>query len=114
MNTKHALQIQWIQRRAWLPALVGLALGAASSASALPEPGADNRAPEVPAQISVGETNKVHFHGFGVGFQIYTWNGADWGGAVPDATLFDEDGNVVAMHFGVFAVNGGFVGPAWQ
>src|SRR5258707_685642 len=57
MNTKHALQIQWIQRRAWLPALVGLALGAAS---ALAEP-ADNRAPEVPAQISVGDTNKVHF-----------------------------------------------------
>src|SRR5262245_10607165 len=76
--------------------------------------GTDNRAPEVPATISVGETNKVHFHGFGVGFQIYTWNGTSWGSAVPEATLFDDDGNVVAQHFGVFAPNGSFVGPAWQ
>jgi hypothetical protein len=67
--------------------------------------GTDNRAPQVDPAISVGETNKVHFHGFGVGFQIYTWNGTDWGNAVPDATLFDEDGNVVATHF---------AGPSWQ
>jgi hypothetical protein len=88
-----------------------LALCAAAALSARAD---DNRAPEVPGQISVGSTNKVHFHGFGVGFQIYTWNGASWGGAVPDATLFDEDGNIVATHFGVFAPNGAFVGPAWQ
>jgi hypothetical protein len=75
---------------------------------------ADNRAPEVPHAIAVEDGNKVHFHGFGVGFQIYTWNGASWGIAVPEATLYDEDGNAVAMHFGVFDVNGGFVGPAWQ
>src|SRR5206468_4123775 len=48
--------------------------------------------------------NKVHFHGFGVGFQIYTWNGSSWGAAVPEATLFDNDGNVVADHF---------AGPTW-
>jgi uncharacterized protein DUF3455 len=114
MNTKHALQIQWIQSRAWLPALVGLALGAASAFSALAESGADNRAPEVPDTISVGPTNKVHFHGFGVGVQIYTWNGTSWGSAVPEATLFDDDGNVVVLHFGVFDDNGRFVGPAWQ
>ena len=88
-----------------------LALCAAAALSARAD---DNRAPEVPDQISVGSTNRVHFHGFGVGFQIYTWNGASWGGAVPEATLFDEDGNIVATHFGVFAPNGAFVGPAWQ
>lgn len=66
----------------------------------------DNRAPEVPPQIAVDTTtNKIHFHGFGVGFQVYTWNGTDWGKAVPDATLFDEDGNIVASHF---------AGPTWQ
>ena len=42
---------------------------------------------------------KVNFHGFGVGVQIYTWNGTDWGKAVPRATLFDDEGNVVASHF---------------
>jgi hypothetical protein len=73
----------------------------------------DNRAPEVPAQIAVSsETNKVSFHGFGVGFQIYTWNGTSWGTAVPEATLFDEDGNVVATHFGVPIPPR--VHPAWK
>src|SRR5262245_36793122 len=61
--------------------------------------GTDNRAPKVPDEISVGDTNKVSFHGFGVGVQIYTWNGSSWGTAAPRATLFDDDGNVVALHF---------------
>jgi hypothetical protein len=37
--------------------------------------------------------------------QIYTWNGTSWGTAVPDATLFDDEGNVVAIHS---------AGPTWQ
>ena len=66
----------------------------------------DNRAPEVPDdRLAVEEGNKVHFHGFGVGVQIYTWNGTDWGKAVPRATLFDDEGNVVASHF---------AGPRWM
>jgi hypothetical protein len=68
----------------------------------------DNRAPEVPPELSVGDTNKVHFHGYAEGVQIYTWNGSDWGNAVPRATLFDDDGNVVATHFGTPN------GPAWR
>ena len=40
-----------------------------------------------------------------MGVQIYTWNGTDWGAAVPQATLFDEDGNIVVIHF---------AGPTWQ
>ena len=75
------------------------------TAAALTAHAADNRAPEVPAGISVGETNKVHFHGFAIGVQIYTWNGTNWGAAVPDATLFDDEGNVVATHF---------AGPTWK
>src|SRR5262245_34164359 len=73
----------------------GLAARAAGS-------GNDNRAPEVPAEITVPTGNKVHFHGFGVGFQVYTWNGTSWGNAVPDAVLFNGDNAVVALHFGVF------------
>jgi len=83
-----------------LALLLGCGLLAMAAAS-----GNDNRAPEVPDEISVGETNKVHFHGFGVGVQIYTWNGSTWGAAVPRATLFDDDGNVVATHF---------AGPRWK
>ena len=66
--------------------------------------GEDNRAPEVPSQIAVEPGNKVHFHALGIGVQIYTWNGSNWGSAVPDATLFHGEG-VVAIHF---------AGPSWQ
>jgi len=102
MNTKSAPQTHRVRPGAWLLTLASIALVAATASSVLAE---DNRAPEVPTEISVGETNKVHFHGFAVGFQIYTWNGTSWGTAVPEATLFDEDGNVVALHF---------AGPSWQ
>jgi hypothetical protein len=66
--------------------------------------GNDNRAPEVPDGIAVPAGNKVHFHGFGVGVQIYTWNGTSWGAAVPEAVLFAGNG-VVAIHF---------AGPTWE
>jgi len=82
-----------------LALLLGGGLTALAAAS-----GADNRAPEVPDEIAVPVGNKVHFHGFGVGVQIYTWNGSSWGAAVPEATLFNAEG-IVAIHFG---------GPTWQ
>ena len=80
---------------------LALLLGGGLSALA----GTDNRAPEVPDQIAVDTTtNKVHFHGFGVGFQVYTWNGTDWGRAVPDATLFVGDAPLINH----------FAGPTWE
>lgn len=84
----------------WLPALIGLALLATSSGKAT-----DNRAPAVPPEITIDTNQKVHFHGFARGVQIYTWDGSSWGPAVPDATLFDEEGEVVATHF---------AGPTWK
>jgi hypothetical protein len=69
------------------------------------ESGMDNRAPAVSADIAVGDGFKVHFHGSAVGVQIYTWDGSSWGAAVPEATLFDSDGNIVAIHF---------AGPTWE
>jgi hypothetical protein len=79
-----------------------LALLLGSSLTALA--GNDNRAPEVPFQIAVEAGNKVQFHASAVGFQIYTWNGTDWGRAVPEATLFHGNA-VVAIHF---------AGPTWE
>ena len=109
MNMNNAQLTHSIPRGARWHAIASLAMLIAGTALA-----SDNRAPEVAVEIAVEDGNKVSFHGFGVGFQVYTWNGASWGNAVPDATLFDEDGNLVTTHFGVFAINGGFVGPAWQ
>jgi hypothetical protein len=102
-NTIH--KNQWIQPGQRLCTLAGIALVTVSAASAM---AADNRAPEVPDEIAVGITNKVHFHGYAEGVQIYTWNGTDWGNAVPRATLFDQEGNIVATHFGTPN------GPAWR
>ena len=65
----------------------------------------DVLAPEVPDDIAVEAGNKAVFHGFGVGVQAYKWNGTSWGTATPEATLFDEDGNVAAIHF---------AGPSWE
>jgi hypothetical protein len=73
--------------------------------SALPSFIRDDRTPDVPQDIDVPEGHKVHFHGFALGAQVYTWDGVKWGPAVPDATLFDQDGNVVATHF---------AGPTWR
>ena len=89
MNTKNAV------------CALALLLGSGLTALA----GNDNRAPEVPQEIALDlSTNKVEFHGFGVGFQVYTWNGTDWGRAVPDATLF-VGGAPLIDHF---------AGPTWE
>jgi uncharacterized protein DUF3455 len=69
--------------------------------------GTDNRAPSVPTVLEVPDGNKVHFHAYAVGVQIYTWNAtlSKWVFKAPRATLYDSDGNVVGMHF---------AGPTWE
>ena len=93
----------WAALSANKTAVGALALLLGSGLTALAN---DNRAPEVPDErLAVEEGNKVHFHGFGVGVQIYTWDGVKWAGPVPRATLFDDEGNIVATHF---------AGPRWK
>ena len=100
-----------IMKKSQIKSVMALLLCAATAIGA--HAGTDNRAPEVPPQIVVDEGNKVHFHGYAIGFQVYTWNAGSWGSAVPDATLFDAEGNIVATHFGVFDATH-FVGPVWK
>lgn len=65
--------------------------------------------PDVPTKIAVGTGNKVFLVGHAVGEQIYRCNstagGFAWGPSTPRANLFDDDGNVIATHFG---------GPTWR
>jgi len=82
--------------------LIPLALFLGAGLTALAD---DQRAPEVPTGIVVPEGNKVHFHGFGMGVQIYTWDGSSWRGPVPEATLFNGQAGIVAIHF---------AGPTWE
>src|SRR6266436_4087435 len=95
-----------------------LALSLAGAAAALrADPGNDNRAPDVPTAIQTpGDTNKVCFHVYAVGVQIYTNDSTTfaWGLKAPEAMLFDSEGNLVGIHFAYGSLPSGAPIPAWQ
>ncbi len=64
-----------------------------------------SRAPNVPANLVVPDSNRVEFHAYATGVQIYVWNGTVWVFKAPEATLYDADGNVVGTHY---------AGPTWE
>jgi len=77
----------------------------------------DNRAPAVPASLQVPDGNKVEFHAYAAGVQIYTATTSPtdstklvWTFTAPEAVLFDADGNNVGIHY-AFA---GPTRPAWE
>ena len=78
----------------------------------LADPGQDNRAPEVPATLAVPDGNKVSFHAYAEGVQIYvaTPSPTDptalvWTFRAPEAVLFDNEGEMVGIHY---------AGPTWE
>ena len=82
---------------------IAIFLGACCSPS-YGEPGNDNRAPAVPPSLEVPEGNKVSFHAYAVGVQIYhatastnSPTGFVWTFTAPEAVLYDADGNVVGV-----------------
>jgi hypothetical protein len=82
----------------------------ALAAWAAPAIADDNRAPVltgVETNIVVQTGNKVHFHAYAIGVQIYHWNATlgTWGTSTPSAILYDGDGNEVAIHY---------AGPTWE
>ena len=88
------------------------ALACLVASSSLADPGQDNRAPEVPSAIAVSDENKVSFQGYAEGVQIYVSTPSlvnptqfVWTFKAPEAVLFDNDGNVVAIHY---------AGPTWE
>ena len=104
-RTTHAFRLRPLIVRPAALVLALLALVAPAGA----DPGNDNRAPDLGdcQKLQVRPGNKVAFHVFGVGVQIYQWNGAKWVFVAPEATLFANAGDdgEVAIHFG---------GPTWQ
>jgi hypothetical protein len=57
--------------------------------------------------LQVRPGNRLSLHVFGVGVQIYRWNGTGWTFVAPQAVLFADasEGSVVGIHFG---------GPTWE
>jgi hypothetical protein len=92
------------------PAVVArLLLALACVAPAGAARGQDDRTPDLGdcQQLHVPTGNKVAFQAFGVGVQIYRWNGMSWTFVAPEAVLYADagDNGEVGIHFG---------GPTWQ
>lgn len=90
-----------------------LALSLCAAAAFTARAGHDNREPDLPPvcdRIAVSDDNKVVFHVFAVGVQIYHWDGTNWVFIAPQATLFADakHHSQVGTHFGTPA------GPAWE
>lgn len=68
-----------------------------------------NRLPDLSAcpQLAAPVGSTLLLHAFGIGVQIYHWNGASWGTATPAATIYADAGGQgeIASHF---------AGPTWQ
>jgi len=71
-----------------------------------PVQGAGNRAPDVPAILEVPDGNRVAFHVFAEGVQVYVWTGSSWMFQAPEAVLFaSSEGGMVGTHY---------AGPTWE
>src|SRR5262245_2838145 len=73
------------------------------------DPGNDNRAPDLGdcQDLQVPAGNKVGFHAYAEGVQIYRWTGTRWAFVAPEAVLYagDEDDGPVGIHY---------AGPTWE
>jgi hypothetical protein len=73
------------------------------------KPGDGNRAPDLGdcQNLQVPAGNKVAFHVYAEGVQIYRWTGTSWGFVAPEAVLFEdpEDDDPVGSHY---------AGPTWE
>ena len=99
-------KIKGVVRLLILLTIVGLVLQPFSVARAV-----DNtNGPELPPQcesLQVPLGNKLAFHVYARGVQMYRWNGVTWDFVAPVASLFAE-----ANYFG--EVGNHYVGPTWE
>jgi Protein of unknown function (DUF3455) len=104
-STTHAFRLHPLN--VTLAALALLLLACVAPAGA--DPGNDNRAPDLGdcQNLQVPAGNKVAFHVYAEGVQIYRWNGTSWIFLAPEAVLFANAGGdgVVGIHY---------AGPTWE
>jgi hypothetical protein len=105
LRTAHAFRLH--PRNVTLAALALLLLVPVAPAGA--GPGDDDRAPDLGdcQDLQVPAGNKVVFHAFAEGVQIYRWDGSSWIFVAPEAVLFADAGGdgVVGIHY---------AGPTWE
>ena len=101
----HYITVKSVIRLLVLLAVAGVALQPASAVTMFD----NDNGPELPdacSSIAVEEGNKLAFHVYAKGVQIYRWNGVSWSFVAPEATLFAEPG-----YFGEVGIHG--MGPHW-
>jgi Protein of unknown function (DUF3455) len=107
MNTLMKKRIGWPRCSAIALALACIALVSAPLAGA----GAGNREPDLPSplcdRLQVQAGNKVAFHVYALGVQIYRWNGTSWVFVAPSARLFAD-----AEYHGEVGIH--YAGPTWE
>jgi hypothetical protein len=90
LKTNHSCSFHCLSLRMMLAALAVLALASIQLAQARE----DNRAPNLPSplcdRLQVQPGNKVAFHVYALGVQIYRWNGTSWDFVAPSARLFAD------------------------
>jgi hypothetical protein len=71
------------------------------------EEGNDNRTPDLGdyQNLRVPVGNKVAFQAYAEGVQIWRWTGTSWLFVKPEAVLYDEENDVVGIHYS---------GPTWE
>jgi hypothetical protein len=110
MNGSTTISIPGTTRfRALTGAVIALALlllAGATPGAAVP---GDPRAPDLGdcQDLQVSPGNRVAFHLYAEGVQIYRWDGASWVFVAPEAVLFPGGGGggIVGIHYG---------GPTWE
>ena len=104
-STTHAFRLHPLNVTLAALALLLLALPAPAGA----DPGNGNRAPDLGdcRNLQAPAGNKVAFHLYAEGVQIYRWDGASWIFVAPEAALFPGSGGagVVGIHY---------AGPTWE
>ena len=107
LRTNHSYSLCCLSLRMMLAALAVLSLASIQFARA----SEDNRAPELPSplcdRLQVQAGNKVAFHVYALGVQIYRWNGTSWGFVAPSARLFAD-----AEYHGEVGIH--YAGPTWE
>lgn len=107
LRTNHSCSSRYLAFQMTLAALAVLALASIPGAQA----SNDKRAPDLPSplcdRLQVLPGNKLAFHAYALGVQIYRWNGTNWDFVAPSARLFadPEYHGEVGIHY---------AGPTWE
>jgi Protein of unknown function (DUF3455) len=107
LKTNHSCSLRPLHILTTLAALAVLALASIPFAHAAN----DNRVPDLPSplcdRLQVQPGNKVAFHVYALGVQIYRWNGTTWDFVAPAARLFAD-----AEYHGQVGTH--YAGPTWE